>query len=56
MTKVFHGISQISKVFRENETLDKTLEFHKMFRDFADSVTTKDECSTLPTKPSMSTK
>ena len=26
MSKVFHGISLISKVFRENETLDKTLE------------------------------
>jgi len=26
MSKVFHGISLMSKVFRENETLDKTLE------------------------------
>ncbi len=26
MSKVFHGISLISKVFRESETLDKTLE------------------------------
>ena len=26
MSKVFHGISLMSKVFRETETLDKTLE------------------------------
>ncbi len=29
MSKVFHGISLMSKVFREMETLDKTLEISR---------------------------